>query len=65
MAAGKTESHGAKAPRSNQGPGRFVVVILRFPHLMLTNVCAHDGVTAGQAPDVIDDMGRIEVPVIR
>jgi hypothetical protein len=43
-----------------------VVVVLRLPHLVLPNVGDDDGVlTAGRAPQVVDDMRRIQVTIVR
>ena len=42
----------------------IVVVILRFPHLMLADISDDDGFASGFFPEVVDDMGRVEVPTI-
>ena len=50
--------------------GRFVLEVLRLPHLVLANVGDDDGVfdAAGGlrfAPDVVDDVRGVEVAVVR
>ena len=40
----QSKSHGASPPEVIRVRGRVVVVILRFPHLVLAHVGDHDGV---------------------
>ena len=42
-----------------------MVVVLCFPHLMLTDVGDDDGFALGFLPKVVDDMGCVKVPTIR
>ena len=43
-----------------------MLVILRFPHLVLANVGHDDGVgVAGLAPDVVDDVSGVKMSVVR
>jgi len=41
-----------------------VVVILRFPHLVLADVGDDDCFAAGFLPDIVDDMRSVEVAVV-
>ncbi len=43
---GQCETHGAEAAGSDQRSRQIVVVILRFPHLVLSNIGDHDGFAA-------------------
>src|SRR5438046_147267 len=61
----KSKAHGAESARSNQRTGLIVMVILRFPHLMLADVGDDDGLAARFFPDVVDDVRGVEVPVVR
>ena len=59
------EAHRAEAARGDERPRRFVVVVLRFPHLVLADVGDDDRVAvARRAPEVVDDVRRIQVPVV-
>ena len=58
---GQCESHGAQAAGGDERARMLVVVVLRLPHLVLAHVGDHDGVAAGDAPDVVDDVRRVEV----
>ena len=47
-----------------------MLVVLGLPHLVLTHICNDDGFffTAsgyGFAPDVVDNMGRIKMAIVR
>src|SRR5438552_3284532 len=61
----KSKAHGAESARSNQRTGLIVMVILRFPHLMLANVGDDNGIAARLFPDIVDDVRGVEVPVVR
>ena len=41
-----------------------MMVVLRFPHLMLPDVGHHDGVAFRHPPDVVDHMRRIQMPIV-
>ena len=58
---GQREAHGAQAAGGDQRARLLVVVVLRLPHLVLAHVGDHDGVAAGDAPDVVNDVRRVEV----
>ena len=59
------EPHRAEAARGDERARPLVVVILRFPHLVLADVGDDDSLTSGFFPKVVDDMSSIEVPTIR
>ena len=58
---GQRESHGAEAAGGDQRARIFVVEILRLPHLVLAHVGDDDGVAAGDAPQVVHHVRRVEV----
>jgi hypothetical protein len=41
-----------------------VLVVLRLPHLVLADVGDDHGVAVGLAPQIVDDVRRVEVPVV-
>ena len=41
-----------------------MVVVLRLPHLVLADVGHDDRAPLGRAPDVVDHVRRIQVPVV-
>src|SRR5450432_1429248 len=43
----------------------MVMIILRFPHLVLTDVSDHDGVASGGLPQIVDDVCGIQMAAIR
>jgi hypothetical protein len=45
-------------------PRRFVMVVLRFPHLMLADVGHHDGVAFRHPPDVVDHVRGIQMAIV-
>ncbi len=45
--------------------GVVVMVALRLPHLVLAHVGRDDRLAAGDAPDVVDHVRRVQVPVVR
>ena len=61
---GKSETHRTESTGGDQRAGAIVVVILRFPHLVLADVGDDDGLTSGFFPKVVDDMSCVEVPTI-
>jgi len=58
------EAHGAKTAGGDQRARRLVVVVLRLPHLVLPHVGHDDRIAASDAPDIVDDMRGIQVPVV-
>src|SRR5229473_5990791 len=60
----KGKAHGAESAGSDQRARAIVVVILRFPHLVLADVSDYDGFAASFFPDVVDDMGGVQVAAI-
>ena len=58
---GQRESHGAQAAGSDQRARMLVMEVLRFPHLVLAYVGSHNGVAAGDAPEIVHHVCRIEM----
>ena len=59
------EPHRAESARRDERSRRLVVVVLRFPHLVLADVGDDDGVAVlRRAPQVVDDVRGIEVAVV-
>ena len=59
------ESHGSKAAGGNQRTWLFMFVILRFPHLVLANVCHHDGIAlASLTPEIVNHVCGVEMTVV-
>ncbi len=66
---GQGEAHGAEAAGGDERAGGFVLEVLGLPHLVLTYICNDDGFFFaaggyGFAPDVVDDVGGVEVAVV-
>ncbi len=64
------EAHGAETARGDERARSVVLVVLGLPHLVLADVGDDDGVElasggVGFAPDVVDDVGGVEVAVVR
>ena len=62
---GQGEAHGAEAAGSDERARLIVVVILRFPHLVLADVGDDDGFAARFFPEVVDDVRGVEMAVVR
>src|SRR5579864_6161422 len=62
--SGKCKAHGAEAAGSDERSGLIVVVILRFPHLVLADVGDNDGLAAGFFPNVVNDVRGVEMAVV-
>ncbi len=58
---GQGESHGAESAGGDEGARRLVLVVLGLPHLVLADVGDDDGFAVGGAPEVVDDVGGVEV----
>src|SRR5690606_31490133 len=58
------KSHRTQATRGDESPWIVVFVVLGLPHLMLSNIRDDDGFTIGQLPQVVDDVGGVELAVI-
>src|SRR6202012_4858917 len=63
------EAHGSEPARGNERARGVVLVVLGLPHLVLADVGDDDGLfgAAGGlsfAPDVVDDVGGVEVAVV-
>src|SRR6266851_3904651 len=62
---GQRKSHGSESAGGDQRARLLVLVILRFPHLVLAHVRDDDGVALPRlAPQIVDDMRGIEVAII-
>ncbi len=62
---GKSETHGAETAGSDERARAIVVVILRFPHLVLADVGDDDGFAAGFFPEIVDDVRGVEMAGVR
>ena len=58
------EAHRAEAAGGDERPRRVVLVVLRLPHLVLADVGDDDRVAVGQAPEVVDHVRGVEMPVV-
>ena len=66
---GQREAHGAEAAGGDERARGVVLVVLGLPHLVLAYVGDDDGLVEaaggeGLAPDVVDDVGGVEVAVV-
>ena len=61
IAAGQSKAHGAEAARGDQRARLFVVEVLRLPHLVLAYVGDNDRVAAGDAPQIVHHMRRVQM----
>ncbi len=64
IAAGSPKPIVPEAARGDERARRLVVVVLRLPHLVLADVGDDDRLALGDAPDVVDDVRRVEVAVV-
>ncbi len=62
---GQTEAHRPQAAGGDQRARLLVVVVLRLPHLVLAHVGHHNGVAAGDAPDIVNHVRRVKVAASR
>ena len=58
------EAHRAEAARRDERARLVVVVVLRFPHLVLADVGHDDGVAVGRAPQIVDDVRGVQMPAV-
>ena len=58
------EAHRAQPARRDQRARPIVLVVLRFPHLVLADVGDDDRLALGEAPDVVDHVRRVQMPVV-
>src|SRR6202034_1429205 len=63
-ACGQCEAHRSQAAGGDERARQLVVVVLRLPHLMLAYVGGDDRAALGDAPEVVHDMGSVEVSVV-
>ena len=61
----QTEAHRAEPARRDERARILVMVVLRFPHLVLADVGDDDRLALGHPPDVVDHVRRVEVAVVR
>src|SRR5579859_2268656 len=61
---GQRETHGAQTAGSNERARLVVMVILRFPHLVLADVGDHNGFAACFFPEVVDDVRGVKMAVV-
>ena len=62
---GQREAHGSQAAGGNQRARLFVLVVLRFPHLVLAHVGHDHGIAvASLAPQIVDDVRGVEMSVV-
>ena len=66
---GESEAHGSEAAGGDERAGDLVLEVLGLPHLVLADICNDDGFFFaaggdGFAPDVVDDVGGVEVAVV-
>ena len=66
---GQREAHGAEAAGGDERARGVVAEVLGLPHLVLAYVGDDDGLVEaagglGLAPDVVDDVGGVEVAVV-
>ena len=69
MAAGSAKPMVPRPPRGDERARGVVLVVLGLPHLVLADVGDDDGLLGaaggvGLAPDVVDDVGGVEVAVV-
>src|SRR5579859_230047 len=58
------ETHGAQTAGSNERARLVVMVILRFPHLVLADVGDHNGFAACFFPEIVDDVRGVKMAVV-
>ena len=61
---GKSEAHRAEAAGGDERARLVVLVVLRFPHLVLAHVGDDQRVALGLAPQIVDDVRGVEMPVV-
>src|SRR6267142_912737 len=62
---GKRETHGAEAAGSDKRARAIVMIVLRFPHLVLAHVGDDDGFPARLFPEIVDDVRGVEMAGVR
>src|SRR6202022_3234649 len=62
---GQGKAHRSQTAGSDQRAWMFVLVVLRFPHLVLADVGHHHRIAAaGLTPQIVDHMRRVQVAVV-
>src|SRR5579862_4916579 len=61
---GKSKAHGSESAGGDQRVRLFVLVVLCFPHLVLADVRDDDGLAVGGVPEIVHDVGGVEVPIV-
>jgi len=60
---GQSEAHGAESAGSDESARAIVVVILRFPHLVLAHIGDDNGLAVGFFPEIVDHVSGVEMAV--
>ncbi len=60
----QSEAHRAESAGGDQRARLVVLVVLRFPHLVLAHIGDDDGVALGGMPEIVDDVRGVQMAVV-
>ena len=59
------KTHSPQTARGYQRAGLIVVIVLRFPHLVLAHVANHQRLAIGFPPEIVDHVRGVELAQVR